>query len=564
MADRNSSHRILVVGDASSLPGLGLSADELTRVDLVASLAKASAQPRLSDYAKVIIDPALLSRQSSDVCPTLPQRSDECAQAIFDNAAIGLAIVDLEQGKLLSCNLAFHQMLGYDPGELDSRSLLDITCPEEVEDSKMVMSDLISGKVTLRILEKRYIRKDGSVIWGRVTARLVLDAEGKPFYSIGTIEDITERKRDEEVLRKYRMLSENSRDIILFLRTDGRIIEANNAAISAYGYSRDELLSLSVPDIREAGTHDQAAPQMAEAYFKGVLFETIHRRKDGSTFPVEVNARGTEIGGEKTLLSIIRDITVRKQQEQELLSHERYITSILQQMLFPSSVPQGINGYNFGTAYRSNLKESNIGGDFYDIFELDGDRICVMIGDVAGKGLAAAIRVAEARYAIRSSAFVESEPSRVLEIANISLSRSADEDHNMLTAFLAVLDLQSGVLTYSNAGHESPVLLYPDGKTEELDLSGVPLGILSGSVYKQSTCRLDPGSRIVMFTDGITEARKSSTDLFSKEAVIEFVSGCVDTSVEDIASDLLNIATDYAEGQLQDDAAIVVIGRDRL
>jgi PAS domain S-box-containing protein len=127
-----------------------------------------------------------------------------------------------------------------------------------------------------------------------------------------------QRQSAEAVLAGHYLLSEQARDIILFIRPDGRIVEANHAAIAAYGYDRETLLTMSIYDLRDATTVSLVAQQMAPADGSGVLFETLHRRRDGSVFPVEVSAIGTTSGGERLLLSIIRDITARKQAEAAL------------------------------------------------------------------------------------------------------------------------------------------------------------------------------------------------------------------------------------------------------
>jgi PAS domain S-box-containing protein len=124
-----------------------------------------------------------------------------------------------------------------------------------------------------------------------------------------------ERKRAEEVLARYQLLSHYARDIILFIDRHGWIIEANHAAELAYGYTRAELLGMRIFDLRAAETRMSIEAQMAEADREGVMFETFHRRKNGQVFPVEVSSRGTMIGAERVLVSIIRDITARKQAE---------------------------------------------------------------------------------------------------------------------------------------------------------------------------------------------------------------------------------------------------------
>lgn len=128
-----------------------------------------------------------------------------------------------------------------------------------------------------------------------------------------------ERQQAEEELRASQLILEHSRDSVLLIRgEDGRILKANSAAVLAYGYTKEELLSLTIRDLRAPETVEPNAEQMAKADDEGMLFETIHRRKDGSTFPVEVSSRGVMAGGTRTLISMVRDISVRKQAEDEL------------------------------------------------------------------------------------------------------------------------------------------------------------------------------------------------------------------------------------------------------
>jgi PAS domain S-box-containing protein len=141
-------------------------------------------------------------------------------------------------------------------------------------------------------------------------------------------------KLAEVALHRYEMLAAHSRDIILFMRRDnGRILEANTAAIIAYGYNREALLALTIHDLRAPGTQGLTAAQMAEADASGNLFETVHQRKDGSTFPVEVSSRGATIGGARTLVSVVRDITDRKRSEEALRESEALYRSLFDNML---------------------------------------------------------------------------------------------------------------------------------------------------------------------------------------------------------------------------------------
>jgi PAS domain S-box-containing protein len=136
----------------------------------------------------------------------------------------------------------------------------------------------------------------------------------------GVVLDVTDRKRAEQALDRYRLLAEHTADIVLFFQHDGRIVDANAAAVAAYGYSREELLTLRLGDLRDSSTLPLLAEQMRQADEQGIVFETIHRRKSGESFPVEVSSRGTELEGRRVLLSIIRDITHRRRIE--LATHE--------------------------------------------------------------------------------------------------------------------------------------------------------------------------------------------------------------------------------------------------
>jgi PAS domain S-box-containing protein len=130
-----------------------------------------------------------------------------------------------------------------------------------------------------------------------------------------------------DVLTQYRLLADIVRDIMLFVHPDGRIAEANPAALAAYGYTRDELLTRSIYDLRLPHDAELVTRQLAEANAAGIRFEAVHRRKDGSRFPVEVISQSAEIGGRPLLLSVIRDVSDRTQSELALrASEERFRT----------------------------------------------------------------------------------------------------------------------------------------------------------------------------------------------------------------------------------------------
>jgi two-component system cell cycle sensor histidine kinase/response regulator CckA len=141
------------------------------------------------------------------------------------------------------------------------------------------------------------------------------------------IHESSQRSETERALARYRLLSEHASDIMLFVRPDGRITEANRAALECYGYTREEMLGLTVFDLRDPAEHGLVTRQLGQAAAGGVSFETLHRRKDGSTFPVEVNSQSADIAGERMIFSVVRDIGERRRAERALReSEERFRT----------------------------------------------------------------------------------------------------------------------------------------------------------------------------------------------------------------------------------------------
>jgi PAS domain S-box-containing protein len=205
--------------------------------------------------------------------------------------------------------------------------------PEDLERCLEIYTSAFDRRERFSLIY-RLRRHDGAYRWIQDDGTPRYDSNGRFIGYIGHCLDITEHKQTEETLHRYVLMATHSKDIILFLqRDDGRIMEVNTAAVNAYGYSREELLALKVHDLRAPGTHGFISDQMAEADARGILFETIHQRKDGATFPVEVSSRGVTIGRTRTLISVVRDITERKRVEEGLRRVEGSYRSLFENML---------------------------------------------------------------------------------------------------------------------------------------------------------------------------------------------------------------------------------------
>jgi diguanylate cyclase (GGDEF)-like protein/PAS domain S-box-containing protein len=142
------------------------------------------------------------------------------------------------------------------------------------------------------------------------------------------------------LLLKYKLLFDHARDMILFIDKSGRILDANKAAIQCYGYTKQELTQLYVFELRKYDTRELVESQMKQAINEGILFETVHRRKDGSILPVEVSSTGVELEGTQILMSIIRDVTAKQEyvaQIQKLAFYDE-LTGVLNRKSFRDAV----------------------------------------------------------------------------------------------------------------------------------------------------------------------------------------------------------------------------------
>jgi PAS domain S-box-containing protein len=386
--------------------------------------------------------------------------------------------------------------------------------------------------------------------------------------------DITARNQAEEALRESEALLNRSQQIAHLGSWELDLL--NNRLVWSdevyriFGLKPQEFGATYEAFLEAVHPDDRAA--VDEAYSGSILegrdtYQIEHRvvkKSDGEIRVVQERCEHIRDESGRIIRSIgmVHDITEQKQAQEEiaeLLRREHLIAEMLQQAILPAEVPERVVGYRIATRYQPALEEAQVGGDFYDVFKLSQGRIGILIGDVAGKGLQAAIRVAEARYSVRSYAYLDPSPAKVMTLANAALAQEDFEEGNMLTAFFAVVDPADNTMTYACAGHEPPLVCDAHKGITELAVTGPMLGILQGVVYSQQTYDLSPGDVVLMFTDGITEARHDTSIFFDKSGVVEYLKRTCDTEPDKIAEALLNAATAHAGGSLQDDAAIVVL-----
>lgn len=241
----------------------------------------------------------------------------------------------------------------------------------------------------------------------------------------------------------------------------------------------------------------------------------------------------------------------------ELFSREHHVSSVLQASILPSRLPH-IPGLDAGSVYLPAGTDADIGGDYYDLFVTPGGSVAIAIGDVCGKGVVAATKTSMIKYAIRGMAAAGAGPSRMLEELNRMLLESGDAT-SIVTLWVGQLDMPSGKLRYADGGHPAGLLRsVSDGQVriERLGTTGALLGAVEDAAWEERTVTLDPGAALLLYTDGVTEAR-SGSQFFGEGRVRRAVRP--GGSATAMAERLLAAVQRFAGGDIRDDAAILAV-----
>jgi sigma-B regulation protein RsbU (phosphoserine phosphatase) len=241
--------------------------------------------------------------------------------------------------------------------------------------------------------------------------------------------------------------------------------------------------------------------------------------------------------------------TIALQQQEEELKR----ASEIQQMLLPSKLPQ-LAGAQIAGAWQP---AREVGGDYFDVIQLDERRIGICVGDVAGKGITAALLMANLQASFRAFATADASPQVVCAKLNKFLCANTAPG-KFVTFFYAVLDADGRALTYENAGHSPGLLLHRDGTTESLRGGGAVLGALPDWTYQDHAARVQPGDKLLLSTDGITEAENDRLEEFGEERLLE-VARARDGSALDIQRAIMQEVTTFCNGNFRDDATLLVV-----
>jgi two-component system CheB/CheR fusion protein len=241
-----------------------------------------------------------------------------------------------------------------------------------------------------------------------------------------------------------------------------------------------------------------------------------------------------------------------------LYQRERHIAEVLQEAIL--AAPDTLPGIEVAYLYCPASEASNVGGDFYDLFDLPDGRIAIVLGDVSGKGLHAAQLTTLTRGVLRAFALETGSPADALARANNVLAVSSPPE-SFATVFLAYVDTEKGQVTYCGAGHPGALLLAEDGNASILRSQGPILGAVPGRfAAPESTAAFGPEDTLVLYTDGLTEARRGRR-MFGEERLYAALRGMEKVGIEQVPTVLLDAVLSFTDGELADDAVVMAVRR---
>src|SRR5215213_9234112 len=555
------------------------------------------------------------------------RESEERFRGTFEQAAVGMAHVGTD-GHWLRVNRRLCDIVGYEKEELLGLTFQDITHPDDLEAHLEYVRQLLAGEIGTYSMEKRYFKKDSSIIWINLTVSLVRPPSEEPRYFISVIEDITERKRIEEAQRflaeagttlssslDYRTtLARVARLAVPFLadwcvvdilEKDGsldRLAVAHQdpekvALVQELQkrYPPDPDAPRGVGQVLRTG-RPELVPKIPESLLEEAARDAEHRKiLQGlglkSYMIVPLVARGRTLGVislvsaesgrryERAELHLAEDLARRAAlavDNARLYRGRAQVARTLQEGLLPSRLPE-VPGVEVGLRYLS-AGEVDVGGDFYDLFdtrmadrngssEPPSSSWGVVIGDVSGKGAEAAAVLALARYTIRAVATRESQPSAVLNGLNEAMlrQRREREDYKFCTVAYARLEMNEGNaeqgvrITVSRGGHPPPLLLKADGRIYKIGRPGRAIGVFDDATFAEQEASLAPGDALVLYTDGVVEARSSDGLFFGEERLMALLRSSVTLGASTIAGRIESAVLNFQEQAPRDDVAALVL-----
>ena len=518
------------------------------------------------------------------------RESAELYRSLVETSPDAITATDLN-GTIIMVNEQAERLYGAErPEQLIGKNAFKLVAPKDrklaIENAEKVLETGV-----IRNVEYTLLKRDGTPYPVELSASVIRDAEGRPAAFISVLRDITERKQAKELsdaLNDINAVVTSTLDVDKILQRV--VVEAAKAigcestaifmrendvwtASYLYGFpqeftgrrfSGDEVKAVKL--VAETGTLFVSNDAYNDARLNRKIMEQYTIR---STLVIPLIVKGEVLG----TLSFYYRTTPKAFTEAQidfanklatsislalgnarLYAAQRNIADTLQEAIL--TVPQRIPGIEFGHLYRSATEATKVGGDFYDLFELEHGRVGITLGDISGKGLKAATLTSVVRNTIRAYAMEGYSPSEIMAKTNNAV-RVASGPACFITVLFAVLDTDTGKLTYCSAGHP-PAIVQRASTVELLKEHSPIIGAFAGMSYAEEETNLQKGDTLVLYTDGVTEARCEG-GFYGEDRLIDFMTQAKEVSVKEMPQAIYSDVMAYSGGSLSDDIAILAI-----
>ncbi|WP_206506858.1 SpoIIE family protein phosphatase [Streptomyces chrestomyceticus] len=414
-------------------------------------------------------------------------------------------------GRVTFWNAAAQRLYGYRAGEMVGRHI-GLLIPPDLKDEEAGLLERIGRGERIEHYETRRVASGGRVLDVDVSLWPVRSRRGVVHAACSITRDITDRKKAEARIDELAVVVESSQDAILIKRLDGRITFWNAAAQRMYGYLAGEMVGRHIGLLIPPDLKDEEAG-LLERIGRGERidhYETRRATSDGRVLDVDVTLwpirdRNGVITG---ACSTMRNITGRKKAERELAelyAQQRHIALALRLMGASEQIP----GARAATRYLPSTQGQGVGGDWLDLIDLGAGRVGVIIGDVMGRGLDAAVVMGQLRSAARALALAGTPPCELIQTLD-TFTRGLPEQ--FVTCTYLEADPALGEVTACSAGHLPVWLVAPDATVGALPVpTGIPLGV-GGVPHQEVRLPLRAGTTLALYTDGLVETPHSDIE----------------------------------------------------
>lgn len=484
-------------------------------------------------------------------------------------------------------------LLGYSADEVIGKQPFDFMLSDEIERIQKIVVPLITAKKPINNVRYKCMHKDGYTVVLETNSNPILDDKGELIGYRGVDRDVTK----QEITRKLNIaLNKIHDEIISTLNFDEimqRVVEKSMHAIGCESvgvilregdhwklkYANGELKSFEGQEFSDT---DVKATVLATTSLKTVVIndsnkdkranpETVKKFNLRSYALIPLIVKSETIGvlgffyhsaintfsdsvidfAEKLATSVSLAV-----ENSRMYESEHIIADTLQKASL--TIPEKIKNVDFGHIYKSATETAMVGGDFYDLFELEQNKVGIVIGDVSGKGLEAATLTSLIKNTIKAYAYHENSPALVINKANNIILQNSPEEV-FITLFFGILDIESGLLTYCSAGHPPQILRKNTGEIVMLSTKSPILGVIKNQDYIDQNIVLEEDDALILYTDGITEARFGG-ELFGEERLLKVVEEIKhNLKIKDYPDFIIEKVSDFTKGSLVDDIAILSV-----